>query len=1192
MKIINIFHKDWQEKCSIKNNIIYRTNNDEGTIFLENHYLKIKWSNYEIPDFFFSINGVDYYQNINKYAFNLFQQFTYFNIIDKDNSILYFCDLVNHKIYNNENYDLYYLFEYDTTYENNNFHSKKIIVSYFDNKRAYIFLNNNFIEESLYNELYTIIILNNKNENENENEIIILNNKDKLFYEYKNINKVAGIYYKYNTFLKLIKNTNEYYYKKKYRNKKLLLYEIINNTTLINTNNNDNIIYKNTQTKIIDNLKHINKKTILFILKQDELIFDYIEIIDYYIEYNISYLVIDNYLYKKQNSVFTNYCISYYDNIEDLNNITKYMHTTSNFILFDNKNINIIEYFDINKLLDFKINKYLDNFNIDTNINYDTVNCSSIPKILHFIWVGQNQIPESYIYYIQSWLFNHKGWKYYFWDDSNIPKLFNQDLYDNAEFYAQKADILRYEILYNYGGVYIDCDFLCLKSIDELIENIDGFSAYESTEYIAIGIMGFKRGDLFLKKIIQYLEYNTLINKDKNIPNQTGPVFFTKMCDLFIKDDKNYKLFSPIYFYNYTYKDKINNNAIIYNNNNYALHLWGYSWDKNKSFKKKIYNYIEPFLINKIIKIVDNTVNNTVNNLYILDKNDTKKKKRILHIMGVFFSGGIEKFIYYFDKYGNHEIYEYILLCINKNNIDISTFFSKIRYYNFNNSDNLNLFIQFIKPDLIIDHYSIYLDISPYVKYNNNYIIQIIHSAILYNKNIAHMNFNNCIHLYDEFDENKHKSWLNIKNNFTISLGTEIINNNNSNNKYDKNCDDKKFYISIIGRVVSEKIPLDFLKKICILSKEKKDILDIHIYGEKCNFVDDGFDYNIIFDTYLHDSNIIYHNYISYDEIHKIYEKTDLLLIPSVYETGSFTCLEAYAHGIPVIARNNYGLQKLIKHNITGYLVNNDDEFINILQNIEYDTIFDNYYLILKESHKYNIVQKISNYENLFNKFLSNKNIIIITSVLNITNNPLSYYHKRSVFTIEERFEQTLKSIKSIKDKLGSEIEILFCECSDLLLYPEYEEILKKEVTYFYNFYDDFETRNNVLSKYKGLGELYLMKKALKIINHSCEKYKFIFKLSGRYFLNENFSYQDFNNNYNIMTYWDSSVQAYASIFYKICFQDILLFINSLDKFNYDLIHGNSFEQCLYKFFNHNILVNNKLNITGYLSTEGYLFSI
>jgi hypothetical protein len=362
--------------------------------------------------------------------------------------------------------------------------------------------------------------------------------------------------------------------------------------------------------------------------------------------------------------------------------------------------------------------------------------------------------------------------------------------------------------------------------------------------------------------------------------------------------------------------------------------------------------------------------------------------------------------------------------------------------------------------------------------------------------------------------------------------------------------------------------------------------------------LNDNFDYNIFFDTYLHNSNIIYHNHVSYNEINKIYEKTDLLLIPSVYETGSFTCLEAYAYGIPVIARNNYGLQKLIKHNITGYLVNNDDEFINILQNIENDSIFDNYYLILKESYKYNIVQKISAYENLFNQFLPKKNIIIITSVLNITNNPLSYYHKRSVFTFEERFEQTLNSIKSIKEKMGCEIdnkmeiEIFLCECSDLLLYPEYEERLKKEVTYFYNFYDDFETRNNVLSKYKGLGESYLMKNALKKINDLGEKYQYIFKLSGRYFLNNDFSYADFNNNYNIMNYWDYNIQSYASIFYKICFQDILLFIKALDKFQFDLEHGNSFEQCLYKFFNHNMLVLNKLNISGYLSTEGYLFSI
>ena len=45
-------------------------------------------------------------------------------------------------------------------------------------------------------------------------------------------------------------------------------------------------------------------------------------------------------------------------------------------------------------------------------------------------------------------------------------------------------------------------------------------------------------------------------------------------------------------------------------------------------------------------------------------------------------------------------------------------------------------------------------------------------------------------------------------------------------------------------------------------------------------------------------------------------------------------------------------------------------------------------------------------------------NLILITSVICITNKPLSYTKTRSVFTHEERFEQTLKTIQTIRDKI------------------------------------------------------------------------------------------------------------------------------------------------------------------------------
>ena len=72
----------------------------------------------------------------------------------------------------------------------------------------------------------------------------------------------------------------------------------------------------------------------------------------------------------------------------------------------------------------------------------------------------------------------------------------------------------------------------------------------------------------------------------------------------------------------------------------------------------------------------------------------------------------------------------------------------------------------------------------------------------------------------------------------------------------------------------------------------------------------------------MYSSNI---NYLGFMDTKSIYKNTHILLIPSLYETGSFVCLEAYSHGIPVIARNRYGLKHLIKNDSTGFLFNNNE---------------------------------------------------------------------------------------------------------------------------------------------------------------------------------------------------------------------------------------------------------------------------
>lgn len=216
------------------------------------------------------------------------------------------------------------------------------------------------------------------------------------------------------------------------------------------------------------------------------------------------------------------------------------------------------------------------------------------------------------------------------------------------------------------------------------------------------------------------------------------------------------------------------------------------------------------------------------------------------------------------------------------------------------------------------------------------------------------------------------------------------------------------------------------------------------------------------------------------------------------------------------------------------------------------------------------------------------KNLVVISSVINCVNKSLSYFHIRSIFSTAERYQQTLASIESLK-KIPN-VEIMLCECSNLL--PEYEEELKSKVNYYFNFYNDENIRKHVDSPLKGMGEAHIMLKAIEKIEELNLSFKNMFKLSGRYFLGENFDYQIFDNDKNVFANWDNCPVAYCTIFYKINRVDFSLYKNALLNSLNDLLVQASIELCMYNNFTFNISLVKKLNVSGRIATEGYLFTI
>lgn len=169
----------------------------------------------------------------------------------------------------------------------------------------------------------------------------------------------------------------------------------------------------------------------------------------------------------------------------------------------------------------------------------------SIPRIIHRIWLGGPE-PEYTARFAESW--RREGWEVWSWTDDNVQPLAgllaNQDIYDRAAELAPehvgqlRSDVLRYELLWTYGGVYVDADLMSLKPIDDLIADVECFAAWEVQDrWIANGFMGARRGHPFIRRLIDGLAFNVRIEHGHKPNRMTGPQYLTRMWQRYDRGD-------------------------------------------------------------------------------------------------------------------------------------------------------------------------------------------------------------------------------------------------------------------------------------------------------------------------------------------------------------------------------------------------------------------------------------------------------------------------------------------------------------------------------------------------------------------------------------------------------------------------------------------------------------------------------
>ncbi len=206
-----------------------------------------------------------------------------------------------------------------------------------------------------------------------------------------------------------------------------------------------------------------------------------------------------------------------------------------------------------------------------------------IPKKIHQIWIG-SELPEVFKKYIDTWKRYHPDWEYVLWTDEKVAQemypLYNQKYYDETESMGVKSDLLKWEIIYRYGGVYVDVDFECLKSLDQLHYMYDFYTAYQPLDafFVQLGAALFAGwpGHPILKHCIETIKDDW---HHKGAPKKSGPVHFSKSFLVTAgKDNRKDIAFPSFYMYPLGSREHIVKRSEWVQNGAYAVHHWAMSW--------------------------------------------------------------------------------------------------------------------------------------------------------------------------------------------------------------------------------------------------------------------------------------------------------------------------------------------------------------------------------------------------------------------------------------------------------------------------------------------------------------------------------------------------------------------------------------------------------------------------------------
>ena len=211
---------------------------------------------------------------------------------------------------------------------------------------------------------------------------------------------------------------------------------------------------------------------------------------------------------------------------------------------------------------------------------------NEIPKIIHYVWVGNNKKDKKTIECIKSWKKYCHDYEFMEWGNNILKEIDNQyvkEAYQN-KMYAFVSDYIRLYVLKKYGGIYLDTDIEITNPIDKFLNNKFFLcqEIYNNKININTAFIGAVPNNNIICDLLDTYKDSSFIKEDGSLDISPNPQrflnYFEERYGITLTDGKNcINLSNDGIIYPYCYFCQPEENKV-----SYAIHHFAGSWVKER----------------------------------------------------------------------------------------------------------------------------------------------------------------------------------------------------------------------------------------------------------------------------------------------------------------------------------------------------------------------------------------------------------------------------------------------------------------------------------------------------------------------------------------------------------------------------------------------------------------------------------